>query len=273
MIKTTGIKRNIIDKFYTKQSVVDTVMNEIVNTIDIDYDNDLIIEPSAGNGSFIKSIDNTCHNTLFYDLKPDDDRILTQDYLSLEIDDLNNMYRKIHVIGNPPFGIQSSLALKFIKKSVEYCDSISFILPKSFKKDSFKRKIDLYFHCLVEKDLEKNSFLIGEKEHNVQCVLQIWVRKDFKRIISEKMVPVGYKFVHKSEQHDISFRRVGWKAGDISIDTFDKNIHSHYFIKFDNFNTNLINNISNIIYKSKDYTIGARSISKQDIIKEYNKLI
>ena len=42
----------------------------------------------------------------------------------------NSTFNKIHIIGNPPFGRQSSLAIKFIKKSVEYCDSISFILPK-----------------------------------------------------------------------------------------------------------------------------------------------
>ena len=49
--------------------------------------------------------------------------------------------RKIHVIGNPPFGRQSSLAIKFIKKSCSFSDTISFILPKSFKKDSMKKSI------------------------------------------------------------------------------------------------------------------------------------
>ena len=48
-------------------------------------------------------------------------------------------YKNIHIIGNPPFGRQSSLAIKFIKKSCEFCDTLSFILPKSFKKESLKK--------------------------------------------------------------------------------------------------------------------------------------
>ena len=64
--------------------------------------------------------------------------------LNKEIKDLNqNCFKKIHIIGNPPFGRQSSLAIKFIKKSAEFCDSISFILPKSFKKDSLKKHFPL----------------------------------------------------------------------------------------------------------------------------------
>ena len=34
-------------------------------------------------------------------------------------------------------------AIKFIKKSCEFCDSVSFILPKSFKKDSLKKTFPL----------------------------------------------------------------------------------------------------------------------------------
>jgi hypothetical protein len=50
----------------------------------------------------------------------------------------------IHIIGNPPFGRQSSTAIKFIKKSCLFCNSLSFILPKSFKKDSLKNKVRKY---------------------------------------------------------------------------------------------------------------------------------
>ena len=66
-------------------------------------------------------------------MEPENDEIIKQDYLEFDFN-LQNSYKRIHIVGNPPFGRQSSLAIKFIKKSCEYCDSISFILPKSFKK-------------------------------------------------------------------------------------------------------------------------------------------
>ena len=64
----------------------------------------------------------------------------------------SNTFNKIHVIGNPPFGRQSSLAIKFIRHSAKFCNTISFILPKSFKKDSMRNKVPLDFHLIHEKE-------------------------------------------------------------------------------------------------------------------------
>ena len=136
--QTKGLKRNTIDKYYTKDTIVESCLNSIKNYINITND-DLIIEPSAGNGSFIAGIKSLSNNFIFYDLEPENKEIIKQDYLLFDYKDLTNKFNNIHIIGNPPFGRQSSLAIKFIKKSCEFCDSISFILPKSFKKDSLKK--------------------------------------------------------------------------------------------------------------------------------------
>ena len=69
--------------------------------------------------------------------------ISKQDYLQIE--EITHKKGKIHILGNPPFGRQSSLAIKFIKKSSIFCDTISFILPKSFKKDSMKKIFSFIF--------------------------------------------------------------------------------------------------------------------------------
>ena len=68
-----------------------------------------------------------------YGICPENKEIIKGDFLTLNVEPLVKSYQRIHVMGNPPFGRQSSLAIKFIKKSQQYCDSISFILPKSFK--------------------------------------------------------------------------------------------------------------------------------------------
>ena len=80
IIQKKGLNRNIIDKYYTKDSIVDLCINFIINNINICND-DLIIEPSAGNGSFILPIKSLSNNYIFYDLEPDNDEIIKQDYL------------------------------------------------------------------------------------------------------------------------------------------------------------------------------------------------
>ena len=145
-IQSTGLKRKPIDKYYTCQNAVNKCIELIRKYIDIQED-DLCIEPSAGNGSFINGIKSIFKNYRLYDLEPEHIEIIKQDYLDFEYKTMiKTSFNKIHIIGNPPFGRQSSLAIKFIKKSTEYCDSISFILPKSFKKESLKKHFHLNFH-------------------------------------------------------------------------------------------------------------------------------
>lgn len=65
--QNNGLNRNIIDKYYTKDEIVDLCINYVNSNIIINSD-DLIIEPSAGNGSFISSIKSITNNYKFYDL-------------------------------------------------------------------------------------------------------------------------------------------------------------------------------------------------------------
>lgn len=270
MKQTTGLKRKTTDKYYTSKTAVKECMKLVNNKIKIGP-TDLCVEPSAGNGSFIESIKSMFTNYKFYDLEPDNMEIIKQDYLTFDYSELHKE-GKIHIIGNPPFGRQSSLAIKFIKKSCEFANTISFILPKSFKKESLKKCFPLNFHLETEYDLPNDSFLVDDKSYNVPCVFQIWVKKDTHRLLPIKYVPFKYQFVKKDVDHDISFRRVGINAGDINRITEQKSEQSHYFIKFDNVLTDdLFNKLYNINYSCKDNTVGPRSISKQELMKEFNE--
>ena len=70
-----GLQRDTIDKYYTKINVVEECKMEILKYIAI-HENDLIIEPSAGNGSFIKMIKELTMNHKFYDLIPENKEIM-----------------------------------------------------------------------------------------------------------------------------------------------------------------------------------------------------
>lgn len=268
-----GLKRNTIDKFYTKNNIVEQCIELIKKYINISK-NDLIIEPSAGNGSFIEKIKTLSNNYKFYDLEPENEQIIKQDFLNFDFTKIKEENKNIHIIGNPPFGRQSSLAIKFIKKCCEFSNSISFILPKSFKKESMKKYFMNHFHLIYEIDLMKNSFLVNEIECDVPCIFQIWILKDTERKSIKKQKPIFFKFVKKEDNPDISFRRVGVNAGTIKTEINDKNIQSHYFIKFLN-NKTRDENIERLklIYFNFDNTVGPKSISKPELIKEFNRVL
>ena len=102
------------------------------------------IEPSAGSGVFLDYLDKPY---LAYDIKPDDSRVVKQDYLNLDLD-----YKKGRcIIGNPPFGnSKNDLVKKFYNKSIIVADYVVFILPIS----QYKNDINLHeFDLLHSEDL------------------------------------------------------------------------------------------------------------------------
>ena len=197
-----------------------------------------------------------------------------QDFLDFNYKKLKQEYTNIHIIGNPPFGRQASSAKKFIEKCCLFSNSISFILPKSFKKDSMKKSFEKHYHLIYEIDLLENSFLVNDIETDVPCVFQIWQYKEEIRNEVEKKLPLNFKFVEKKDTPDISFRRVGVNAGTIMKEINDKSFQSHYFIKFTN-NKPINENIEKLklIKFNFNNTVGPKSISKPELIDEFNKLL
>jgi hypothetical protein len=274
--KKTGLKRDTIDKFYTNPLVAKECIQLILQHLSIDTEQDVIIEPSAGNGAFIPEINMICQNVLFYDIQPEHASVVKADYLLLDLTATLGL-RKSHVIGNPPFGRQSSLAIQFIKKSALFADSISFILPKSFKKDSMRSHFPPKFHLVFQKDLEAKSFLQDGEPVDVPCVFQIWEKREENREAIAKLDadPSIFQFVKKDEDPDLSFRRVGVNAGAIDTKDLDKkSIQSHYFIKFGPTidKKEFIEKMRQIQY-AQDNTVGPKSIGKQEIIREINQLV
>ena len=270
-----GLKRINLDKFYTKPTIVNFCIKQISKHIEI-HKKDLIIEPSGGAGAFFEGIKSLGKNYVFYDVMPENKEIIKDDFLTLNVEPLVKSYQRIHVMGNPPFGRQSSLAIKFIKKSCTFCKSVSFILPKSFKKESLKKVFPLNFHLLAEFDLNRNAFLLNGGDYDVPTIFQIWVQKDYNRQSPRLEKPINFTFVKKEDNPQISFRRVGVYAGQISTQKIgEKSEQSHYFIKFLNIDLDnkLIKELKKIIFSERLNTVGPRSISKQELIVKFNKII
>lgn len=262
-----------LDKYYTKSEVVMLCYKAIKKYLKIKKV-DLVIEPSAGNGAFISVINKLTNNSLFIDIKPEHADIQKQNFLTMK--DNQNGFKDIkgaHYIGNPPFGNKASIAIKFIKHAVALdAKSISFILPISFQKPSFQKSFAQNYHLIYDKVLPEDAFVYKTKTRDIRTVFQIWVKKPYARYMPPKMQPSSwYSFVKKPDC-DLAIKRVGFSVGKVKKCSMDDNDNTNWFIKLqkkiDKYKLDKLNKIKFDTSKN----VGAYSISKQDIIKKYNKV-
>ena len=254
-----------LDRFYTKPEVVDRLLKEVdVSKYDV------IIEPSAGSGSW----SNKLVGCVSIDIAPAHDNITQGDFLSEDISfDHIKEDKKIIVIGNPPFGRQSKLAKRFINKSAEFADTIAFILPRSFRKESVQRHIHKNFWLTKDIDLfEDSAFIFEGKDYFAPCVFQVWERREEERNTKvEKVDPVGWDYT-KREYCNIVIRRVGGAAGTAYLDNLkEKSIQPNYFLSVPN-PTKLADEINKHSFDIYD-TVGPQSLTKKELTSFINSFI
>uniref|UniRef100_A0A6C0LIZ8 Methyltransferase small domain-containing protein n=1 Tax=viral metagenome TaxID=1070528 RepID=A0A6C0LIZ8_9ZZZZ len=261
--------RILYEKYYTKTNISTDCIDFFDEHIKPDYDNDLIIEPSAGDGAFSNILFSRYKNVLAYDIMPEHDSIEKQNFLEMKIP--TSWYdRTVHVITNPPFGKQSGKAKQFIRKCSRFANTISFILPNSFRKKYMQIPFPSEFHLINIKDLPEDSFIFpdGLDTSILFCCFQVW-KKDCNIPGREyiKYKPKSFKFVLNTENPDFSIRRVGINTGRISR-SIDKTISTHFFIKVnDNIDKDkFYNKFSNVTFPN-NINIGSRSINKNELIK------
>lgn len=257
-----------LDKYYTKSSIAlecynilkDYIINQNINIDDI-----LFVEPSAGNGSFLNIIK---ENKIGFDISPDNSSIVKIDFLKDSIKNYINCNKKIIFIGNPPFGKNSSLALQFLNKSFEYSDIIGFILPRTFKKIGMQNKVNIDYSCIQEYDLPMNSFTFLDKAYKVPCVFQIWTKSKQRERIRKKIISNLFEFITK-ENADFAIRRVGGCVGKIFDEFNIYKASSNYFIKVkiqkDIFKQVIKNSFTELQRIAKNYA-GNPSLSKTELI-------
>jgi hypothetical protein len=165
-----------MDQFYTRDEIAMDcykLLNEHVQTKTID----LFIEPSAGRGSFFKLLPAT--KRIGIDIDPKCDGLEQMDFLDYSPP---SDATQIAVVGNPPFGRVSSLAIKFFNHAAKFQSvaCIAFIIPRTFKRTSVQNRLDLYFHLIYTTDLPLKPCCF-EPDMDAKCCFQIWTRKTFKR--------------------------------------------------------------------------------------------
>lgn len=226
-----------------------------LETLDLS-DFDLIVVPSAGAGAFSSKIP----GCVAMDIDPQGPGIEKRDFFNYMPD--TGKYHKILTVGNPPFGRQSSLAIKFIKHAAKFSDTIAFILPNSFYKDSMVEKLPREVVPEFSADLDDNKD--SDIRRGCPCSFFVFNTHSGLREPPKVYMTEDFKFVKKSDNPDNSIRRVGFYSG--RIERPDASAQTHYFVKW--IAPDAKENFSKIKW-IRDNTVGPRTISKNEIIAAY----
>ena len=122
-VQTTGLTKKSNRQILYKEETVNLCINYVKQHVKITKTKDIVIEPSAGNGVY-DALLKLCKNIRMFDIKPDSDIVTQMDFLEVtprciqpkqDVSELT-----MHTIGNPPFGRQSSTAIKFIKHAATF---------------------------------------------------------------------------------------------------------------------------------------------------------
>ena len=270
MAQDTGkFRKNTKDQYYTKSTVAKKCVDKIRATLP-QTDAYQWIEPSAGNGAFLKILPDT-FDKIGIDLEPKSSNIQQGNFLDwFPISEKKRVF-----FGNPPFGRQGSLAKSFIKHAAQYADIIAFILPRSFVKPSMSRAFPLKFHCIHSEELEKNAFEVNTVEYDVPCVFQIWEKNVENRIVAEAVKEDGFEYVKHGQPFHIAFKRVGGLAGKCYPSATGYNPQFHYFLKLEDeyvpFIKNIIEKVNLHTFPSN--TVGPRSLSKGEANEVLNQVL
>jgi hypothetical protein len=188
-------KKCALDKFYTK----DYIAINLIRFINLNK-YDLIIEPSAGGGSFSRNIDSD--KLLAFDLLPESKEIIKKDWFDYKIPEDN---KNVLIIGNPPFGTRNDLSKAFIQHGVSFKNvtTIAFVLPNVFKKHTNQKVIPKGWRLAKIVEIEKNGFTLNGEDYNVPCSFFIWTKEkginDFSFDVKKYKTHPDFDFVKMEE--------------------------------------------------------------------------
>ena len=272
--KSIKNNKNGLDQFYTNPDVSLKCYNQLKQVITLN-DYDIHLEPSAGSGSFLNIMDN--EKRIGLDISPKNKNIIKMNFFDYQ--PKNN--KKYLVIGNPPFGTGSSLAVKFFNKSAEFSDCIAFIIPRTFKRVSIQNKLNLNFKQIYNEDLPITPCCFTPKM-TAKCCFQIWIRTEKKReIVKYDKTHKDFSFLKhgpndKNNQPtppcncDFVIKAYGGNCGEI----IDENLNilrpkSWHWMK-SNININLLKNrFKQLDYSMSKDTVRQDSLGQQELIYLY----
>jgi hypothetical protein len=274
------VRNDGLDKFYT----IPSIAQDCINIIGSKYDWSswsLIVEPSAGNGSFFTQIPS--NNKIGLDIEPGHPDIQKCDFFKYKP---SESISKNHIlaIGNPPFGKVSSLAIKFFNYAGEWADVIAFIIPRTFRRISVQNKLNKYFHLVHDSEIPTNPCSFNPPMM-VKCCFQIWEKRlESRTTIKLETSHPDWNFLSfganddmgqptPPEGADFAIRAYGGKCGEIKNTEMElKTLRpkSWHWIKSNINKDILISRFNMLDYSNSLNTARQNSMGKGELVALYN---
>ena len=274
---TTEIREQGLDKFYT----IPKISKKCIESVGLIYDWskwELVVEPSAGNGSFLNIIPSD--KKIGIDISPENQDIIKQDFFTYK--PLSSI-KDILVIGNPPFGKVSSLAIKFFNHASNWATVIAFIIPRTFRRISVHNRLNQNFHLVFDEDIPTNPCSFTP-QMMVKCCFQIWEKREEKREFHDLPTShIDWDFLDFGPKDsngqptppdgaDFAIRAYGGKCGEIvKINLQTLRPKSWHWIKSNIDTTLLINRFKNLDYSLSFNTARQNSIGKGELVRLYSE--
>ena len=263
-----------LDQYFTRPDDAGRFLSKVDELFSLgNYD--VVLEPSAGSGSFYSQMPS--HNRVGIDLEPLCDGVEKCDFFDYE----PPLFSKIAVVGNPPFGRKGKLAKQFFNHAAGYADVIAFVLPAIFGKSTFTNNLNEWFEKVHEEPVEKFMFPSGET-YNVNCVFQIWKKQNYKRKKVTQIKEIeDFTMIHRhiawttedelktlSKEYDFAYGQISHKIQEVK----DLKKGSQFLIK-----SNTPKEVREIFEQMnfdhlKKYAMGAVSLSRGDVMEEYIRI-
>lgn len=172
------------------------------------------------------------------------------------------------IIGNPPYGNNASLAVKFINKAAELGDDILFVLPKSINKTSRMNRVTVDLQLTLNEDLPSGTFPRG-----IGAVIQRWENTGVKREKTKTLTShPDFSFTTREDSNHC-ICRVGAAVGK-GFKVYDnRSVSTHFMMKVAN--VEVIEKLDAIqdelIKAGHAFSNGIPSLAKHDLISIYQK--
>lgn len=276
---TQIIRKEGLDKFYTLPECSKKCIDKVCELYDI-AGWDLIIEPSAGNGSFLSQIPS--NNKIGIDIFPEHQDIIKQDFFDYHPSPVN---KNILVIGNPPFGRVSSLAIKFFNNSAKWANVIAFIIPRTFRKTSVQNRLNNMFHLVYDEEIP-NKPCCFYPVMSVKCCFQIWEKKNIERaFVDLPKTHIDWEFLQlgKKDENgqptpplnaDFALRAYGGKIGELKTEGLrELRPKSWHWFKTNIDKNTLLHRFAQLDYSNSVNTARQNSMGRAELVNIYSEYL
>ena len=172
------------------------------------------------------------------------------------------------LIGNPPYGKNSNLAIKFLNLGARLSTKVRYVLPRTFRKVSVHNKLDSRLHLIHDQTVPDHMF-----PQSIVTCFQIWESKSTPRhTIQKNTHHPDLEFV-TPEQANVCVGRVGeGPCGKVFVREFDhRSINTHYFIRTTPDVIERLQKLSDQFRQAGAQTVGMPSLSKHELIDIYTQ--